>query len=84
MPYYKGRYLTDSEFKEVCSNLTHDEEDEFRRRCTISPSSRSSGDFLISAAIGAATGSTLLGGLLGGDIIGGAVGDLLEGGGLFD
>lgn len=39
----------------------------------------SSGDFLLSAVIGAATGSALLGGLLGGDLMGGVVGDLLDG-----
>lgn len=40
--------------------------------------------FVVSAIIGAATGSTLLGGILGGDFLGGAVGDILEGDGLFD
>lgn len=35
--------------------------------------------FLVSAAIGAATGSAILGGLLGGDILGGVVGDLFDG-----
>lgn len=43
----------------------------------------SSKNFLISAAIGAATGSSILGGLLGGDILGGVAGDLLNGD-LFD
>jgi hypothetical protein len=41
------------------------------------------GDFLISAAIGAATDSALLGGLLGGDVLGAIVGDMLDGD-LFD
>ena len=44
----------------------------------------SSDDFLISAAIGYVTNSSILGGILGGDIAGGIVGDLLGGGGLFD
>lgn len=35
--------------------------------------------FLMSAAIGAITGSALLGGLLGGDMIGGILGDMLDG-----
>lgn len=39
----------------------------------------STGNFLISAAIGAATGSAILGGLIGGDILGGVVGDLFDG-----
>lgn len=38
-----------------------------------------SGDFLISAVIGAATGSALLGAVLGGDLLGGIVGDLFSG-----
>ena len=41
------------------------------------------GDFLLSAVIGAATGSALLGGLLGGSFLGGITGDLLDGD-LFD
>ena len=42
-----------------------------------------SGDFLMSAIIGAATDSAILGGLLGGSMTGGIVGDLLDGN-LFD
>lgn len=38
-----------------------------------------SGEFITSAIIGAATGSSLLGGIMGGDIVGGIVGDLLDG-----
>lgn len=49
-----------------------------------SNSSRSdSGSFLLSAAVGAVTGSAILGGLIGGDIVGGIAGDLLDGD-LFD
>jgi hypothetical protein len=39
----------------------------------------SSGDFILSAVIGAATGSAIVGGFLGGDLLGGIVGDLFEG-----
>lgn len=39
--------------------------------------------FLVSAAIGALTDSSLLGGIMGGDIVGGIVGDLFDGD-LFD
>ena len=42
-----------------------------------------SGDFLLSAVIGAATDSALLGGLLGGSFLGGMAGDLFDGD-LFD
>ena len=43
------------------------------------PATDSTDDFLISATIGAATGSALVGGLLGGSLFGGLVGDALEG-----
>lgn len=43
----------------------------------------STGDFIISAAIGAVTDSAILGGFIGGDMLGGIVGDLLDGD-LFD
>lgn len=36
------------------------------------------GDFILSAAIGAATGSALLGGMIGGDFLGGALGSFLD------
>lgn len=42
-----------------------------------------SGDFLLSAAIAAATDSAIIGGLVGGDIVGGIVGDMFDGD-LFD
>ena len=38
-----------------------------------------SGDFLLSAVVGAATDSAIIGGLVGGDIIGGMLGDGLDG-----
>ena len=41
--------------------------------------SQSSGDPLLSAAIGAATGSTILGGLIGGSFTGALLGDALDG-----
>jgi len=53
------------------------------RRVTSSDVIDDSGDFLVSAVIGAATDSALLGGMLGGDMLGGVVGDLLDGD-LFD
>lgn len=37
------------------------------------------GDFILSAVVGAVTGSSILGGLIGGDFTGGLLGDLLEG-----
>lgn len=40
--------------------------------------------FLVSAAIGLATGSTIVGGLLGGDFLGAALGDAFEGDGIID
>ena len=42
-----------------------------------------SGDFLMSAAIGAVTDNAILGGLVGGDMLGGLVGDLFSDGDLF-
>jgi hypothetical protein len=42
-----------------------------------------SGDFFLSAAIGAVTDNAILGGLVGGDILGGLVGDLFSDGDLF-
>jgi len=64
--------------EEVPRNTNH--------RCGSTGRTYSSSDnsFLISAAIGAVTGSALLGGFLGGDMLGGVVGDIFEGGGLFD
>lgn len=44
----------------------------------------SSKDFLMSAAIGYVTNSTIVGGIVGGDMVGGMVGDILSGGNLFD
>ena len=42
-----------------------------------------SGDFFLSAAIGAVTDNAILGGLVGGDMLGGLVGDLFSDGDLF-
>lgn len=76
MPFYKGKYLTDNEVEQICSQLDEDERDEFISGLS---SSRSSGmdSFVESAAIGALTGSAVLGGLLGGSFLGGFVGDEL-------
>lgn len=75
-----GRLITESEYR----GLPSYEQREYSYNGTSSSTSNSSGDFLMSAAIGAATDSALLGGLLGGDMAGGIVGDLLSGDGLFD
>jgi hypothetical protein len=53
------------------------------RRVTSSETLNDTGDFLLSAAVGAATDSALLGGIVGGDMLGGIVGDILDGD-LFD
>lgn len=63
MPYINGTYFTQEQINAIKRQST---DDQFEK-------------FLISGAIGFATGSTLVGGLLGGDLIGGLVGDLLEG-----
>lgn len=71
----------------VISEEEYDSMDYFEqrryRRVTSSDRLNDTGDFLLSAVIGAATDSALLGGILGGDMLGGVVGDLLDGD-LFD
>lgn len=72
MPYCKhcSDYVSSSASSHRCSKrglLNVDEDD----------------SFLVSAIIGAATGSTIAGGLLGGDFLGSALGDILDGD-LFD
>ena len=62
--------------------MTYSEQRNYRL-LTSSDQLNDTGDFLISAAIGAATDSALLGGLIGGDMLGGIVGDLFDGD-LFD
>lgn len=62
--------------------MTYSEQRNYRL-LTSSDRLNDTGDFIISAAIGAATDSALLGGLLGGDMLGGIVGDLFDGD-LFD
>ncbi len=42
-------------------------------------SSSDTDKLIVSAVIGAVTGSTVIGGLLGGSLLGGLVGDILEG-----
>ncbi len=59
------------------SHLDHDD----YHRCESG--SRRGERFVVSALIGAVTGSALLGGLLGGDLLGGVLGDCLDGD-LFD
>jgi hypothetical protein len=75
-----GRVITESEYRRMSS---YDQKD-YSYQGGSSSTSDSSGDFLMSAAIGAATDNALLGGILGGDMAGGIVGDLMSGGGLFD
>jgi hypothetical protein len=62
--------------------MTYSEQRNYRR-LTSSDQLNSTGDFILSAVIGAATDSALLGGLLGGDMTGGILGDMLDGD-LFD
>jgi hypothetical protein len=62
--------------------MTYSEQRNYRQ-LTSSDQLNNTGDFIISAAIGAVTGSALLGGIIGGDMLGGIVGDLLDGD-LFD
>jgi hypothetical protein len=71
----------------VCKNMTSDlnihfqtnHPSEYRKLKQHHEENGDGGDFLISAVIGAATGSALLGGLLGGDLLGGIVGDFFGG-----
>jgi len=71
----------------VISKSEYNSMDYFEQRryrlVTSSDRLNDDGDFLLSAAIGAATDSALLGGIVGGDMLGGVVGDLLDGD-LFD
>lgn len=59
------------------SQLSPDEREELRDHISSSPSS--GGDFLLSAAVGFATGSGVIGGLVGGSLLGGIFGDEMEG-----
>ena len=67
---YCGQHIFESETFHDCpeKGMLHVDEDD---------------SFLVSAIIGAVTGSAILGGLLGGDIVGGILGDALDGD-LFD
>lgn len=73
-----GRVISEYRYDE----LSWSEQSDYRQMESHEQTDNS-GDFLLSAAIGAATDSALLGGLLGGDFLGGAVGDMLDGD-LFD
>ncbi len=55
---------------EYCKNCREEKED-----CECDDG----GNFLLSAVVGAATGSALLGGLVGGSLLGGILGDSLDG-----
>ena len=76
MPYFKDKYLTDSEVQQISESLSLDDREAFRSQLK---SSSGGGDFLMSAAVGAVTGSSIIGAIAGGSIVGGIVGDLLEG-----
>lgn len=76
-----GRVITESDYRRLSS---YDQREYSYNGSASSTSTDSSGDFLMSAAIGYATDSALLGGMLGGDMAGGIVGDLMSGGDLFD
>lgn len=76
-----GRVITESEYRGL---LSYEQREYSYNGSSSSRERDTTGDFLTSAAIGAATDSALLGGILGGDMAGGIVGDLLSGDGLFD
>lgn len=76
-----GRVITESEYIRLHS---YEQREYTYNGNSTTTTSDSSGDFLMSAAIGAATDNALIGGLLGGDMAGGIIGDLLSGDGLFD
>lgn len=76
MPYFRGKYITDNEASQVMERLDSEEREKSRSELR---SSSSSSDLLLSAAVGFATGSSLLGGLIGGSLLGGMLGDLAEG-----
>jgi hypothetical protein len=80
MPFFKDKYLTDSEVTQAMQGLNSDEREEFRGMLkSHSCGGSSTGNTIDSAIIGAVTGSSLLGGLLGGSLLGGFVGDTFEG-----
>lgn len=64
MPTINGKYYTEQEIAAIKRKSSDDQ----------------LSSFLISGAIGYATGSSIIGGLLGGSLLGGLTGDLLEGG----
>ena len=63
MRYINGKYYTDSELESLIEKNKGGKID----------------DVLLSAAIGALTGSAVVGGLIGGSLLGGFLGDVLEG-----
>lgn len=68
MAYINGKWYSENELKRIVKKAESD---------------RNSGikvdDLLVSAAVGALTGSTVIGGLVGGSFLGGLIGDSLEG-----
>lgn len=62
MTYINGKYYTDTEIKALIEKNRDNKID----------------DVLLSAAIGALTGSAVVGGLIGGSFLGGFLGDVLE------
>lgn len=73
-----GRVVTESEYR----RMLYSEQKEYSYQSSATASDNS-GDFLMSAALGALTDNTVIGGLLGGDIVGGLAGDLLSDGEFF-
>lgn len=66
MPYLNGKYYTDLEIEAAQILARENGSDNIEK-------------FLVSAAIGAVTGSTIIGGLVGGSFLGGLLGDAMEG-----
>lgn len=64
MMYINGRYYTEQELRDVVERSNKGSDVD---------------SVLLSAAIGAITGSSVVGGLLGGSFLGGFLGDVLEG-----
>jgi outer membrane lipoprotein SlyB len=63
MKYINGKYYTDAEIETLIEKNRDSKID----------------DVLLSAAIGALTGSAVVGGLIGGSLLGGFLGDVMEG-----
>lgn len=68
MPVINGKYYSEQEIAKL-------------RQVLSTPKPVIDSDFVTSAVVAAATGSSVIGALVGGDIVGGLLGDMLEGSG---